>query len=221
MTSLLSAGVIVLGPLLGAYHSFKTIKARSTLLRQAATAATANSSSSSSSSSSFFQSSRRAPPTVVIAAAPDPELVAAVELNRKETLDMLMYWVAFAVLIVFTRFIEPLVFWVPFYEYGKLGDAVFIAVPDTKGARFAFETALAPVVDAYESAFMEKVWPKLQRQMLDVAQWCELTVLGNGVDEVSGQELEKCERDMQMLLLKCKKERSKRRAAEESRGDGI
>ena len=213
MTSLLSSCVIVLGPLLGAYQSFKTVKARSKLLRRAVAATNAN--------AAAFQSSSRVPPVLASASSTERELVAAIELNRRETLDMLMYWVSFAVLIFFTRFVEPLVFWVLFYEYGKLGAAVFIAVPETKGARFAFETALAPVVDMYEGAFLEKVWPKLQKQMLDAAQWCEMTVVENGVSEVSGQELEKCERDMQMLLHKCKKERSKRRATSESRGDGI
>ena len=225
---MVSSSVVVLGPLLGAYNSFKTIKARSVLLRRAATAADAAATASAprhTNSSSFFRASHRAPAaaqTSEASPAPDPELVAAFELNRKDTLDMLMYWVAFAVLITFTRFVQPFVFWVPFYEYAKLCAVVFIAVPDTKGSRFIFETAIAPTVDTYEGAFLAKVWPKLQARMLSVAQQCEAAVLENSVAEVSAEELEKCERDMQVLKLECKKERSKRRSLhEESRGSSI
>ena len=220
MIALLSSSAIVLGPLLGAYNSFKVVKARSKLLGkvnpQASSFQTLAYSKRKGESQERVQSAGARPPV-------GDELVAAIELNRKEILRMLMYWVVFAVLVCFTRFVEPLVCWFPFYDYCKLAAAVFISVPETKGAGFVFETALAPIVDTYEAAFLSKIWPKLQKQMLGLAQQCEVTIMRNTLDEVSGEELEKCERDMQRLLLLCKNERVKRKQSfqTESSGDGI
>ena len=126
---------------------------------------------------------------------------------------MLAYWVVFAVLVFFQRFLEPFVSWFPFYSYGKLGLALFVAFPETGGAAYLFQKLLSPFVDVQERAFLANVWPKLQKRLLRAARRCELAVIENSAQEVSLEELGTCERDAEQLLVLIRRERERRKAS--------
>ena len=195
MTSIVSQTCIALGPLLGAYNSFKAIKARSDLtLRARQTDDVVLVYNSGQSSSPQSQKNN---------------LRILFEKNRQQFTDLLSYWVVFAAFLCVQHFVEPFIFWVPFYDYGKMCTALFISIPETKGATYLFSTLVSPLFLAQEQMFVTKVWPKLQKRLLNWVTSLELAVVESSVRELSIDELNRSDRDAQILLDAIEKRKMK------------
>jgi len=200
MASFISALAISLGPLLGGYNSFKVLKNHARLATRAQ------------------QDVDVEPPRDRDGAlSPTAQLRVDVEQNRKDTMDLLAYWVVFAVFLIFQHFVEPLISWLPFYDYGKMSAAIFLCIPETKGASYFFQTFVSPLLVAQESVFVEKVWPRLQKRLLNWVTSLERAVVENSVHDLSKDELTKSERDAQHVLDAI----AKKRKSLSERGDSL
>jgi hypothetical protein len=201
MTAIVSSLAIALGPLLGAYNSFKVIKNQADLnVRAKQQNEDEDVVILSSSSNNNFQSESPA--------IRKQRLRILFEKNRQEFLDLLSYWVVISVYLCFQHFVEPLIFWLPFYDYGKMCLALFVSIPETKGATYIFSTIVSPILLSQEKAFLINIWPKLQKRALHWVTSLELAVVENSVRELSEDELNRSDRDAQVLLDAFEKRKS-------------
>mgnify|MGYP006099025341 CR=1 FL=1 len=191
MTSLVAAAALSCGPLLGAYQSFKVLKYHADLVVRG-----------TQDDGVIVSSGGRDQPS------PTQQLRVDFEKNRQDTMNLLSYWVVFSLFLIFQHFVEPFIFWFPFYDYGKMCLAIFVCVPDTKGAAYVFNAIVAPFLLAQESIFVRNIWPKLQQRGLKWVTGFERTVLENSVRDLSKDELEKSERDVQVVLSAIEKKKA-------------
>ena len=194
MTSLVSLACLTFGPILGAYESFKVLKSHADL------ASRANQDDgvviSRNNNNNNRNNNRDDTPS------PTSQLRVDFEINRTNTMNLLSYWVVFSLFLIFQHFIEPFIFWFPFYDYGKMCLAIFVCIPETKGAVYVFNSIVSPFLLVQESIFVEKVWPKLQKRVLGWVTGFETTVLENSVRDLSKEELLRSERDCLEILEK-------------------
>ena len=193
MTSLVSLACLTFGPILGAYESFKVLKSHADL------ASRANQDDGvviSRNNNNNRNNNRDDTPS------PTSQLRVDFEINRTNTMNLLSYWVVFSLFLIFQHFIEPFIFWFPFYDYGKMCLAIFVCIPETKGAVYVFNSIVSPFLLVQESIFVEKVWPKLQKRVLGWVTGFETTVLENSVRDLSKEELLRSERDCLEILEK-------------------
>ena len=139
--------------------------------------------------------------------SPAPHL----EQDRK-MVDLLQYWVIFALMIVFQRYFEPIVSWFPLYDYSKLAFTLYVLIPETHGSEFIFNHTVQPVFKRSESRFMRVLWPSMQTHMLKYARLAQQSIISHSLAHVSQEELSKSERDARELLDRIRTERRKRGA---------
>ncbi|KAL5606525.1 hypothetical protein BROUX41_002928 [Berkeleyomyces rouxiae] len=67
----------------------------------------------------------------------------------------LMYWVVFGCLMLVESWTYWFFSWVPFYGYFRLGFILYLMLPQTQGARYMYETYIAPYLQQNESSIEE------------------------------------------------------------------
>ncbi|KKF92554.1 Receptor expression-enhancing protein 4 [Ceratocystis platani] len=67
----------------------------------------------------------------------------------------LMYWVVFGCMMLVESWTYWFFSWIPFYGYFRLGFILYLMLPQTQGARYMYETYLAPYLQENESTIEE------------------------------------------------------------------
>merc|ERR1719389_427242 len=62
--------------------------------------------------------------------------------NRGDDTQWLIYWVVYAFFSITEVFIDFLVYWIPFYYAFKLAFLLWAMLPQTKGAKFLYDSFL-------------------------------------------------------------------------------
>ena len=62
--------------------------------------------------------------------------------NKGDDIQWLMYWVVFAFFGLIENFREFLLYWIPFYYAFKLALLLWAMLPQTKGAKFLYDSIL-------------------------------------------------------------------------------
>ena len=71
--------------------------------------------------------------------------------NRGEDIQWLVYWVVFAFFSLIESFIDFLLYWIPFYYAFKLAFLLWAMLPQTKGAKFLYDSFLKDFLKKNES----------------------------------------------------------------------
>jgi len=71
--------------------------------------------------------------------------------NRGDDTQWLIYWVVYAFFSVLEVFIDFLVYWIPFYYAFKLAFLLWAMLPQTKGAKFLYDSFLKDFLKSNES----------------------------------------------------------------------
>ena len=76
----------------------------------------------------------------------------AIESKQKgDDIQWLIYWVVFAFFSVIETFIDFLLYWIPFYYAFKLAFLLWAMLPQTKGAKFLYDSFLKDFLKKNES----------------------------------------------------------------------
>lgn len=76
----------------------------------------------------------------------------AVESKTKgDDVQWLVYWVIFAFFTILESFVEVLLYWIPFYYAFKLAFLLWAMLPQTKGAKFLYDSFLKDLLKKSES----------------------------------------------------------------------
>jgi receptor expression-enhancing protein 5/6 len=76
----------------------------------------------------------------------------AIEAKHKgDDIQWLVYWVIFAFFTMAETFISFLLYWIPFYHAFKLAFLLWAMLPQTKGAKFLYESVLKDFLKKNES----------------------------------------------------------------------
>ncbi|SCU97571.1 LADA_0H06964g1_1 [Lachancea dasiensis] len=79
-------------------------------------------------------------------------LVALKSAQTKDDSELLTYWVVFAFLNVIEFWSKAILYWVPFYWFIKTLLLVYLALPQTNGAKYVYKTILDPITSKYIKA---------------------------------------------------------------------
>jgi receptor expression-enhancing protein 5/6 len=71
--------------------------------------------------------------------------------NRGDDTQWLIYWVVYAFFSIMEVFIDFLVYWIPFYYAFKLAFLLWAMLPQTKGAKFLYDSFLKDFLKQNES----------------------------------------------------------------------
>ena len=71
--------------------------------------------------------------------------------NRSEDTQWLIYWVVYASFSVLEVFVDFLLYWIPFWYAFKLAFLLWAMLPQTKGAKFLYESFLKDFLKKNES----------------------------------------------------------------------
>lgn len=71
--------------------------------------------------------------------------------NRGDDTQWLIYWVVYAFFSIMEVFIDFLVYWIPFYYAFKLAFLLWAMLPQTKGAKFLYDSFLKDFLKTNES----------------------------------------------------------------------
>merc|ERR1712154_303623 len=75
----------------------------------------------------------------------------AIENKQKDDTQWLIYWVVYAFFSVIEVFINLLLYWIPFYYAFKMAFLLWAMLPQTKGARFLYDSFLKDFLKKNES----------------------------------------------------------------------
>lgn len=104
-----------------------------------------------------------------------------------------------AFLHLYDFYLEPLVCWVPFYDFGKIVVLVWILAPQTKGATIFYESFLAPQIEKRQRLWEVVVAPWMRVKALTAARAAQGKSL-ESIDAVSMEELSLADRTFDQLL---------------------
>merc|ERR1712125_132453 len=71
--------------------------------------------------------------------------------NKTDDTQWLIYWVVYAFFSVIEVFINLLLYWIPFYYAFKMAFLLWAMLPQTKGARFLYDSFLKDFLKKNES----------------------------------------------------------------------
>lgn len=71
--------------------------------------------------------------------------------NKGDDIQWLVYWVIFAFFSILETFVDILLYWVPFYYAFKLAFLLWAMLPQTKGAKFLYDSFLKDLLKKNES----------------------------------------------------------------------
>jgi len=75
----------------------------------------------------------------------------AIENKKKDDTQWLIYWVVYAFFSILEVFIDILLFWIPFYYAFKMAFLLWAMLPQTKGAKFLYDSFLKDFLKKNES----------------------------------------------------------------------
>lgn len=75
----------------------------------------------------------------------------AIENKQKDDTQWLIYWVVYAFFSVIEVFINLLLYWIPFYYAFKMAFLMWAMLPQTKGAKFLYDSFLKDFLKKNES----------------------------------------------------------------------
>jgi receptor expression-enhancing protein 5/6 len=93
-----------------------------------------------------------------------PGYMSLKALNNKDTLqDMLWlsYWIWYGLFTMIESITDLFLFWIPMYEFFKMGFYIYLYAPNTKGSLFLYRKILQPLVmrlQQYEKQVIENVY---------------------------------------------------------------
>jgi len=93
-----------------------------------------------------------------------PGYMSLKALNNKDTIqDMLWlsYWIWYGLFTMIESITDLFLFWIPMYEFIKMGFYIYLYAPNTKGALFLYRKILQPLVmklQQYERQVIENVY---------------------------------------------------------------
>jgi len=93
-----------------------------------------------------------------------PGYMSLKALNQKDTLqDMLWlsYWIWYGLFTMFESITDLFLFWIPMYEFFKMGFYIYLYAPNTKGSLFLYRKILQPLVmrlQQYEKQVIHNVY---------------------------------------------------------------
>ena len=70
---------------------------------------------------------------------------------KQDDTQWLVYWVIFALFSVAENFADVLLYWIPFYYAFKLAFLLWAMLPQTKGAKFLYDSFLKDFLKKHES----------------------------------------------------------------------
>jgi len=71
--------------------------------------------------------------------------------NKKEVTQWLIYWVVYAFFSIIEVFVDFLLYWIPFYYTFKMAFLVWAMLPQTKGAKYLYDSFLKDFLKKNES----------------------------------------------------------------------
>jgi receptor expression-enhancing protein 5/6 len=75
----------------------------------------------------------------------------AIENKKKDDTQWLIYWVVYAFFSILEVFIDILLYWIPFYYAFKMAFLLWAMLPQTKGAKFLYDSFLKDFLKKNES----------------------------------------------------------------------
>jgi receptor expression-enhancing protein 5/6 len=100
----------------------------------------------------------------------------AIETKQKgDDVQWLVYWVVFSFFAIIESFIDFLLYWIPFYYAFKLAFLLWAMLPQTKGAKFLY--------DSFLKDFLKKNESRIDAAMADAkkVRWKFTTQKGDNV----------------------------------------
>jgi len=90
-----------------------------------------------------------------------PGYMSLKALRYNENLDIwLSYWIWYGLFTLIESMTDVLLFWIPLYEFIKMGFYIYLYAPSTKGALFLYRRVLQPYVlrfQQYEQQILDNV----------------------------------------------------------------
>jgi len=80
--------------------------------------------------------------------------------NKLDNMLWLSYWIWYGLFTLIESITDILLFWVPMYEFIKMGFYIYLYAPNTKGALFLYRKLLQPLVikfQQFERQFIKNV----------------------------------------------------------------
>merc|ERR1711862_682598 len=71
--------------------------------------------------------------------------------NKKEVTQWLIYWVVYVFFSIIEVFVDFLLYWIPFYYTFKMAFLVWAMLPQTKGAKYLYDSFLKDFLKKNES----------------------------------------------------------------------
>merc|ERR1712071_232445 len=75
----------------------------------------------------------------------------AIENKGKDDTQWLIYWVVYAFFSIIEVFVDMLLYWIPFYYAFKMAFLLWAMLPQTKGAKFLYDSFLKDFLKKNES----------------------------------------------------------------------
>jgi receptor expression-enhancing protein 5/6 len=98
----------------------------------------------------------------------------AIESKQKgDDIQWLIYWVVFAFFSVIETFIDFLLYWIPFYYAFKLAFLLWAMLPQTKGAKFLYDSFLKDFLKKNESR-IDAAMADAKKVSVDVVGVCSV-----------------------------------------------
>jgi len=75
----------------------------------------------------------------------------AIEKKGRDDTQWLIYWVVYAFFSIIETFVDVLLYWIPFYYAFKMAFLLWAMLPQTKGAKFLYDSFLKDFLKRNES----------------------------------------------------------------------
>ena len=75
----------------------------------------------------------------------------AIEKKGRDDTQWLIYWVVYAFFSIIETFVDILLYWIPFYYAFKMAFLLWAMLPQTKGAKFLYDSFLKDFLKRNES----------------------------------------------------------------------
>jgi len=80
------------------------------------------------------------------------QAIEGITTRRGDDTQWLIYWVVYAFFCLIEAFLDVLLYWIPFYFAFKLAFLLWAMLPQTKGAKFLYDSFLKDLLKKNESA---------------------------------------------------------------------
>ena len=110
---------------------------------------------------------------------------------------MLMFWVIVALIATYERYIELACTWLPFYWETKVVLLLLIFVPRLHGAKWLFQIAVDPLIEAKVNQWV----PEAQRALAAWGNRANSALLADTIDQASDAQLAQMKTNLEDVLL--------------------